>query len=189
MGRLSAWLAALGLLTLGSLTAHSLAYRIVEPGEPARADLLQSTGHAYLAAAPLIAGTGLALALAALLSLVVRARRGAADPPPGWPLALMPPVGFVVQEQLERALAGADWGLAAALEPTFLVGLALQIPFALVALALARRLTETAVALGRSLVVAPPKARPEPLAPIPDETLLVPQGTVALGYAGRAPPS
>ena len=46
------WLLALPLMAAGSLLAHSLAYALVEPGAAERARLLRSTGHGYLAAAP-----------------------------------------------------------------------------------------------------------------------------------------
>ena len=49
-----AWLVAVPLMTAGSLTAHALAYRIVEPDSATRGDLLAKSGHGYLASAPLL---------------------------------------------------------------------------------------------------------------------------------------
>jgi hypothetical protein len=190
MPRLYAWLAALSLLSLGSLAAHSLAYRAVEPGEHVRSQLLESTGHGYLAAVPYVAGACLAVTLAALAAVAARAWRGARSAPPEWPIALVPLLGYGLQEYLERALAGADW-IATATEPTFLVGLALQLPFALLTLGIARRLTAIAETVGRSLAPAPPGARPGLVlaVPRPTETVLAPARALALGYAKRGPPS
>ncbi len=120
-----AWLVAVPLMTAGSLTAHALAYRIVEPDSATRGDLLARTGHGYLAATPFLLGATLAVALAGLAAHAVGARRGRSPAQPAaWPLALLPPLGFMFQEHLERLVASGDLPLAAVAEPTFLVGLA-----------------------------------------------------------------
>jgi hypothetical protein len=190
MARLYAWLAALSLLSLGSLSAHALAYRIVEPGDHARRQLLQGTGHGYLlSAAPLVAGACVAFAVAALVAIAARAWRGASTTTPGWPFALLPPLGFAFQEHAERILSGADWTSTTALEPTFLTGLALQLPFALLALAIARRLARVAERLGRTFTTpAAPRAGVALTLPDPVDALLIPAGALALGHAGRGPP-
>lgn len=180
------WLLALPLLAAGSLAGHSLAYRLVEPDAGERARLLHETGHAYLAAAPSVLGAGAALALAAVLAYAVRGRGGRTTPLPSWPVALVPPVGFAAQEHVERVLAGAGGTVG---DPTFVVGLLLQLPFGLLALAAARRLAAAAVALGRSLAeppsAAPGRAAPEPA---PGDPPLRPVPVLATGQSERGPP-
>lgn len=181
------WLLALPLVAAGSLAGHSLAYLLVEPDEADRARLLAETGHGYLDAAPLLLGAGAALAFAAVLAYALRGRAGREAPLPSWPIALVPPVGFALQEHLERLLAG---GPPSALgDPTFAVGIALQLPFGLLALAAARRLAAVAHALGRSLAVAPPHAvRSAPPPPAPLELPLLPRPAFVSGRSERGPP-
>ncbi len=176
-------------MAAGSLAAHCLAYGIVEPDPHRRADVLAATGHGYLAHAPLALAAGIALLLAALTGHAVRAFRGGSSPRLTWPVALVPLLGFALQEHLERLVSG-DLPLAAALEPTFLVGLALQLPFALAALLVARALAGAAEAVGRTLATAPRALALRPLgvaigvdAPSPRLPAL------ALRRAGRAPPA
>jgi hypothetical protein len=184
-----AWLVAVPLMTAGSLTAHALAYRIVEPDSSLRLDLLARTGHGYLASAPLLLGAALAVALAGLAAHAVGARRGRPPAQPAaWPLALLPPLGFMFQEHLERLVASGDMPLAAVTEPTFLVGLLLQLPFALVALVAARALGRAAEALGRA-----PKTPQRPglrpgVVPRPVVALLPNAPRLAAAHSGRAPP-
>jgi len=177
-------------MVAGSLAAHCLAYGIVEPDPHRRADVLAATGHGYLAHAPLALAAGIALLLAALTGHAVRAFRGGSSPRLTWPVALVPLLGFALQEHLERLVSGGHLPLAAALEPTFLVGLALQLPFALAALLVARALAGAAEAVGRGLATAPRALALRPLgvaigvdAPRPRLPAL------ALGRAGRAPPA
>ena len=108
------WLVSLPFMAAGCLAAHSLAYHLVS---------VREERHGYLAFAPLVLGLLGALAVA---GVVVRGRSFS-------PLACaaLPPLAFVVQEHAERL------ELVVA-EPAFLVGFALQLPFALAALVAAR---------------------------------------------------
>jgi hypothetical protein len=196
MGRMQrrglAWLSALPLMAAGSLAAHALAYRIAEPRAHERADVLASTGHGYLAyAAPALAA-GLALVLLGLAGATVRAFRSRAPARiAAWPFALVPPLGFVLQEHLERLLANGDVPLGAVLEPTFLVGLALQLPFALAALAAARILLGAAERIGSALASEPPLSavRTRLDRPLPGDVLLIRPPALALGRSQRGPPA
>ena len=185
-----AWFSALPITAAGSLAAHSLAYRIVEPDPQQRADVLAATGHAYLAYTPIALAGCLALLLAGLAGHAVHAFRGASSARPAWPVALVPLIAFTLQEHLERLVAWGHLPLAAALEPTFLVGLALQIPFALAALLVARLLAGAAQAVGRALASSTPAfARRTLDIPIGVEVFLPRHPALALGCAGRAPPA
>lgn len=184
--RMLPWLLALPLEAAGSLLAHSLAYTLVEPGAAERARLLRSTGHGYLAAAPVLLAGCAALVTAALVAYALRGRRGAASPLPAWPLALVPLAGFALQEQLERLASGAPLD---AFQPTFLVGLALQLPFALAAVLLARRLARAAESVGRTLALAPPRPRARCTRARAPRSVLATRPELALAYPKRGPPS
>ncbi len=187
------WLLAVPLLVAGSLAAHSLAYRLSHPGAHARESTLEATGHGYLAQAPFALGALTAFLLAGLVVAGrIGARREACPALPTWPLALLPLVAFAVQEHLERLLATGSLPLDAATEPSFLMGLALQVPFGLAALALGRWLGRGAVAAGA--VLAPSRAgvrstaRPV-LVPVPRSIRLVRRAPLVAGFALRAPPA
>jgi hypothetical protein len=184
--RMLPWLLALPLMAAGPLFAHSLAYALVEPGAAERARLLRSTGHGYLAAAPVLLAGCAALALAATVAYAVRARRGDASPLPACPLALVPLAGFALQEQVERLSSGAPLD---PLEPTFLVGLALQVPFAAAAVLVARRLARVAESLGRERASAPPRLRAREAPVRAPRSLLAPLPEPALAHPERGPPS
>jgi hypothetical protein len=183
---------SLPLAAVGWLTAHFLAYMIVAPEAGHRTQLLSDAGHGYLSAAPLMAACALTL-LVAGLALAVREGMRDAGPPahvPVWPIALLPPLGFAVQEHLERVIELNAFPFGAALEPTFIVGMAMQVPFALAAVLLARAVLALGHALGRRLArAARPPARvvPPPLPAPPDPELARPS-ILATGHGERAPP-
>lgn len=179
-----AWLLGLPLAVLGWLTAHSAAYELAAPEGRERAHLLAASGHGYLEHAPLLVAACLVLAAA---GFVARARGRARDPAPAWLLAVLPLAGFAVQEHLERALSSGTIPWETTLQPVFLLGLVLQLPFALGAAFLARALTRLADAVASRQ--APPR-RPRASLRIgaPLSALLPPRKALASGRAGRAPP-
>lgn len=117
------WLAVSPLVAAGVLVAHLLAYRLT--GTPS------GSLHGYLDHAPqvllVLAVVGLAVA-----GLAIRLRT-----PSAWPFAAAAPATFVVQEHVERLAHDGvlPWLLGS---PAFMVGLLLQLPFALVVWVLAR---------------------------------------------------
>jgi hypothetical protein len=155
MRRSLAWALTLPLVLLGTEAAHALAYEVVYPQAHAR--ILLETGHGYLTWLPLALALSGAVAFAALCVAAADAARGRpARDLPAWAFALLPPATFVIQEVLELSLHTGRFGWHALLAPTFLPGLALQLPLALAAYAAARLLLKTAERLGRAL--AQPRA-------------------------------
>lgn len=152
MRRLVVTLASLGFAVLGTQIAHALAYRLAEPSADQRAHELTGTGHGYLEYATL--GMALLLVLA-VWALVAEIRAGVAGARPSrprlWIFAAIAPATFVAQEHLERWFHDGAFPWATALEATFLLGLVLQLPFALAAYALARVLLRAAQAVARLL--------------------------------------
>jgi len=152
MRRRLAWGVALPLALAGTQAAHALAYTLVYPQASLRGAALAATGHSYFTWLPaVLAGAG-ACALLSLGGTVVCAARGRAEhAAPAWALALLAPTVFSLQEILELSLHTGRFGWQAVLAPTFLPGLALQLPFALAAYLLARMLLRAATALGFAL--------------------------------------
>jgi hypothetical protein len=192
MRRHLAWPLAAPLSVLGVLAAHALAYRLVVPDAHEREHLLAATGHGYLSYAPLFVGVSLALIVLGFGRAILREFRGSASGAgaPAWLVGLVPPLAFVVQELLERYLQHGWVEWSAVLEPTFLVGLALQVPFALVAglaaFLLTRAAHEVVALLSRRPTPAFRRALPVFFPTHPD---LPRTPILAVGYAGRAPPS
>lgn len=181
-----AWLLSLGLAAAGGLAAHGLAYRVAEPHDERREHLLEETGHGYLD--PALVGSLCAALVVVGFAGRVLAGTGRADRPPLWLFALAPPLGFALQEHVERALHH-DTILLAALEPTFIAGLLLQLPFALAALLAARALFAAADAVARHLGSPPrPRLAPDASLALPG-TFCTPSSPTLIGARGqRAPP-
>jgi hypothetical protein len=187
---LAAWSLALGVIAGGWLVAHSVASVLAAPDGHERAHLLHATGHGWLdvrALGALCAG----LALVGFLGAVVRSARGEAwRAPPRALLALLPLVAATVQEVAERLLSGAP--LHALADPLLALVIALQAPFALVALLLLHLLLRGARALARRLGASSP-ARPRRSPPAPWPPLGIVLGpracALGLGHGERGPPA
>jgi hypothetical protein len=163
MRRRLTWLVALPLLVAGSQAAHALAYRLVYPGVRVRSQALLVSGHGYLDRLPLVLGVGCAVAFVALAVAALDAARGRpARGLPPWAFALLAPVAFALQELLELSFHTGTVAWQAAIAPTFLPGLLLQLPFALLAWLAARLLLRAATNAGRALALRPPS---HPLVP------------------------
>lgn len=192
MRRALAWLVALPLLLAGSQAAHALAYRLVYPEAHVRLQALLSTGHDYLSRLPLVlGGAGAIASLSLLLSAVDAARGRPTRALPPWAFALLPPLTFVLQELLERSLYLGTFAWQAVLAPTFAPGLALQLPFALVAYVVARVLLRAAERAGRAFAPARPpvhRAPPAVGAAAPVDALPVRGSALSRRQAERGPP-
>jgi len=135
-----AWLVTVPIAVAGSEAAHALANTAFGSPTGPSGELVEGRGPG----AHLVPALG-ALVLAAItLGLVARVagawgagRRASAAP---FVFACLPPALYGFQEHLELGLHSGAVPLAAVLEPTFLPGLVLQVPFALAAYVLARLL-------------------------------------------------
>ena len=127
--RMLAWLLVTPLAAVGVLAAHAVAYAVTgsDPGPE----------HDYLGHVPQVVGL---FATLALLGLALQER--SLRPRSARWFAPIAPLGFVCQEHLERLAHTGElpWLLTT---PTFLVGLALQLPVAVACVLLVRRVTGT----------------------------------------------
>ena len=186
------WVLAASLTGIGSIWAHAVTYSIVAPDAAAHARLLARTGHGYLDQAPFVVGIAVGLVLLVLaFRAKAAARGGSVALPPPWGFAALPVVCFTIQEHLERFIHSGAVPIAAALEPTFLLGIALQLPFALAALLVARLLVGLAEELGRALAQPGPRRPPRGGALFSSCSVAVPvprPPKLALGWSERGPP-
>ena len=114
--RLLAWLCVIPVAGIGILAGHELAYRLTATSH--------GPVHEYLAHGPQILAV---LASVGLAGLAVQER--SAGLPPTWVFALVGPLGFVLQEHVERLAHSGELPLLLT-SPAFLVGLLLQLPVA-----------------------------------------------------------
>ena len=186
-----AWGLTVSLAVGGWLAAHCVAYLTAAPSAHERMHALAGSGHGYLRFMPYLLGLALGLALACFVASAVSGARGRSPRAPSFGrFGLVPPLAFVVQEHVERLLHAGAFPLDLVFRPVFAVGLLLQIPFALAAIALARFLFSLGVAVGRRLTRTRrrPRTAAAPVA-APHERLWLP--SLALAGAGngqRAPP-
>ena len=132
MRRAIALLICIPLAVLGVLVAHQGSYLLVAPQE--HSQLLADTGHGYLQhSMTVLSVLSAAVCVGILLSVVGNWRGRTAEAIPTWPFAMMGPAAFALQEHMERLLHDGMFPWTAALEPTFALGLLLQLPIALAA--------------------------------------------------------
>jgi len=179
-----AWLASLALMSVGGVIAHAAAYRLVAPA----AHHHHHTGaSAHLQFCLALCATVVLVALG--LAFAGRVRRFRALHPPLWLFALLPPVGFVLQEHLERFLHTGSVPVGMSVETVFLVGVLLQLPFALAAYLAARALVTFAVAVvARLRAYRPRRVSLSLTAPMSVRLHAPRERLLAGGLGGRAPP-
>jgi apolipoprotein N-acyltransferase len=187
-----AGLVSLALMVGGGLAAHELAYRIVASRtHPTHHGAPAASVHGYLGYLPMclaLCGAVVAVGLAALV--LTRLRSYGSVTPPLWLFGIVPPFGFAVQEHLERLVATGSFPFAAALEATFVVGVLLQLPFAVAAYLAARALIALAVAVAERCRGAARRSRRAPRLVLPRAMWLPGPAAcaLALGHGERAPP-
>lgn len=188
MKRHLAWPIALPLAVIGSLAGHSIGYRAALPGAHERDSVLASSGHGWLQYAPLIVGLcSVAVVLAFAAAVMSRERSHHVQLKL---VAAIPPLTFVAQEFLERYLhdGSVAWGFLLSLP--FLLGLAAQVPFALLAGSVAYALGKAAERLSQALRSrTTPRFAPVDFGPLPADVDLPRRPVLALGFAGRGPPA
>jgi hypothetical protein len=180
-----AWLLALPLSAIGMLVAHQLAWEVASHDHGANGD------HGYLQYGAIFAALAAGTVIVAAATQLIRVSRGSdiASSPSARVFAVIPIVAFVLQEHLEHLVFSRELEVTYFLSPPFLLGLALQLPFALAAMVVARlilglvkevvatvELLQRLHALRSYCVVVPAAV-----------DLPVRRGLVA-GNAGRAPP-
>jgi hypothetical protein len=176
----------------GSQVAHVFAYRLVYPVARVRLYELVVTGHDYLGLWPLLLGLTCGIELAALVSIAIGSfRHRRYTPAPPWAFAVMPPLAFAFQEFFERWLAGGGLPWWMVLQPTFRVGLALQLPFALLAYVVARLLLRVADGVGTALRRFVEAVRTSSFSPVwsPCEVVPIRVPVLADGHPSRGPPA
>jgi hypothetical protein len=147
------WLLVLPVIVVGSQVAHGLAYWWAYPNAHLRVEMLADTGHSYLAFAPVVLGFLAAVEVIAFAAVVGNRMRGCpAQGVPPWAFLLIPQLGFLIQEHLERLLASGVFPWWTVLEPSFWRAAVLQVPLGLAACLIARLLLRTASAVADALV-------------------------------------
>jgi hypothetical protein len=175
----------LALSGLGWAAAHALAHRTVMGEASPSANALTE----YLS----YSTTSLALCLALALPLAAGAmagKRWQGDSVRSlWLFGLVPIVGFLAHELTGPLFGSAHGSDLSALAPVVLVGLAVQIPFALVAVGLARRVLWLVETLARALVQPSRAHEPEAAQRFPHpHTTRASRFRLDLAHAQRAPP-
>lgn len=192
------WFLALPLMTAGSLGAHAAGYAL---GPTTR-----GAAHAEAAELPAVherASTGvdssavLWLGLLAALLVVVMIRAlvsrlcGRDSRPVGaGSFFLLPLLAYSSQELVERLLHVESVPFDAALEPRFVLGLALQVPFAAAAFLLARLLLRAGERLVRALGTRPSRSlrTSPPTVPAPSAPVFPRTRPLSRGHPLRGPP-
>ena len=154
-------------------------------------------GHVYFASTPVLIAALVTVLAAGLVLCVAEGVRGSKRGlgPPAVVFAVLPPLGFLVQEHVEDLVRSGSLPGTLILEPTFLAGLALQLPFAVAALLLCRGLYFLGYALGRflarGLVVATRVQTTLAMAARPRarSVTLIPPSVLGEGHGSRAPPA
>ncbi len=181
-----AWRLTLPLVAAGALSAHVLAYALVSSNHHSH-----SSVHTALTQWRVCVALCLALAVVAAVGYGVDSLSGRSGRTvPIWAFALLPPAGFVIQEQLEHLLQHGALSSTLVVEPVFLLGFLLQVPFAAAAYLVARAVVTVAVTLIRALGRARPRLAATPLRfRVTPEPALVLANPVALRRGQRAPPA
>jgi hypothetical protein len=168
---------SLPLAAAGTLAGHAAGYALV--GMSSR----DARIHGYLDFAPqFLAACAALVALALALRLIGRLQ----GRPAAWPFALLPPLAFLVQEVLERVLAGLP--AHAVFEPAVYVGLVAELPLAFAAYLGARALLRGIDAVGHMLLPGPALAPCPAPVPLPSGLPALTCMPLAFDRLGRAPP-
>ena len=192
MKRQLPWLIAMPLAVVGTLAGHAVGYWAAIPDAHERAHVLASSGHGYLQYAPLVLALFGALAALGFVAQALDAFRGR-DPSGGTRIKLvaaLAPTAFVLQELIERYVHDGHLRWELVVSAPFLLGLATQVPFALLAAVITFALTTAAQYVANAIRAARPR-QPRGTALTFLSWLSVdrsPAPVLGRGYAGRGPP-
>jgi hypothetical protein len=172
MRRVFLALLVLPLACAGTLVAHAVAYALAG-GAP-------DAAHGYLAHLPQL------VVVVALPALLLAAVSGRAVAPRAWPVAAVALGAFVLQEHVERLAHSGE--LPFLLDrPVFLLGLVLQVPFAVAAWLFARAFAGVGAAwtarrprTGSLLLLAVPRPPASTLRAAPVAAAAAPRGPPTL---------
>jgi hypothetical protein len=175
-----------GLSGLGWAAAHAIAHRAVMAEETMSTSIVER----YLSYLTTSVALCFALALPLAAGALVGKRWKSASVRSLWLFGLVPVVGFVGHAVAEPLVAGAGTGATlASVVPIALVGLLIQIPFALVAVGVARHVLWLAERIAHA-IAAPARARlprTAPRYPRP-RALRTPGFRLDLARSERGPP-
>ena len=181
--------AFLGVLGLIWAAAHALAHDTVAQAGGARHDVHGAGVAAYLAYLPTSLALCLTLATAIATGAAFGKRWTGKSGRSIWLFGVAPVLGFAVDTLTEAGANGSTASAAAELVPVFLIGLLIQVPFALVAVGLAGTILwlveQLAWRVQKAAVLARPPAAPGPACSRSiDGHGLLPTGS----WRSRAPP-
>ena len=180
------------LAVVGTLAGHSVGYWAAVPDADERAHALASSGHGYLTYAPLLIGLCLALTVLGFIAHALSVFRGS-DATAGTRIKLvaaLAPAAFALQELLERYVHDGHLHWHLVVSAPFLLGLATQVPFALLAAAVAFALATAAQQVAQAIRAAHrPRPRGTALTFLFWLSIDLPSApAIARGYTGRGPP-
>jgi hypothetical protein len=191
MRRRLVWAISLSLTVVSWLSAHCIAYAIAAPADHHLA-LIGHDRDGHLEHGRLVIGLFVVLLFTLLAGGVAAGLEGRRERPvPLEVFGLLPPIGFVMQEYIERLIHGDGLPVGMVSEPAFVLGLLLQLPFALVALGLAWLFLALGSAIGLALArgARPPSAALSVACVLPSAAELPRIPALALGHGQRAPPA
>jgi hypothetical protein len=150
-GLAAAWLVALPLVAAGTWLSHCYLFAIAAPGAHAQAHATDGpeVGLLYRPAFLLMC-LALVVLFLGLRTIQSRSPRSAAEIP-AWPFGVLAPLGFFVHQHFQHILGSGPMPLSSLVDPSFLLGLLLQLPLGLVTYFLVRLLLRAADRLGRAL--------------------------------------
>jgi hypothetical protein len=194
--RRAAWLVALPVAAVSWLNAHCLAYVLVPPAASEHMHHHAEGGHAYFGSTPALIAALVTVLATGLVLCVGEGLRGRSRGlgPPALLFALLPPLGFTAHAHMEDLIRSGSLSADLIVEPTFLAGLALQLPFAVAALLVCRGLYALGYGLGRllaaGLAVGTRVEAPTPSTHRrPVSVTLIRPSVLAQGHGSRAPPA
>jgi hypothetical protein len=188
-GERLAWLVTVPIAVVGCESAHAFANVVFGAPDHGRAELFQRGPGAGVL--PLLASLAVAAVAAGLAGRATGAWSASHVTAARLPFALLAPALYVVQEHVETVLQAGASPLGTVLQPTFLPGLLLQIPFALAAYVVARALVRLADGV-RALVARRRRAPRRAAGVVPGRsgfTAPPPSEAHRFAHSGRAPPA